>query len=61
VTAQPLGHAWRVSSYSGSEGANCVEAACFVQFVAVRDSKRRDGASLRLAPSAWRAFVKTLS
>jgi hypothetical protein len=61
VTTEPLGSAWRKSSYSNSSGGGCVEAACFVQFVAVRDSKCRDGASLRLAPSAWRAFVKKLS
>jgi hypothetical protein len=60
VTPQPLGSTWHISSFSNEGGENCVEAANLGSIVAVRDSKRRDGASLRLTPASWHAFTKTL-
>jgi hypothetical protein len=49
---------WRKSSYSGSNGGQCVEVAAGLPgVVAVRDSKDRDGPVLILAPGAWRAFI----
>jgi hypothetical protein len=33
------GLTWRTSSYSGSNGGNCIEVATTVNTVAVRDSK----------------------
>lgn len=49
---------WRKSSYSGGNGAECVEAASPDGAVVVRDTKQ-DGAGpvLRFAPDAWRRFT----
>ena len=47
---------WRTSSYSGSNGGQCVEVAACGR-VLVRDSKDRAGAVLAFAPEAWRAFA----
>jgi hypothetical protein len=53
----PLGAAWRVSSYSGQNGA-CIEiAASAAGVVAVRDSKDRDGPVLVFAPDEWLVFT----
>ncbi|UCM90489.1 DUF397 domain-containing protein [Streptomyces marincola] len=50
--------AWRKSSYSNDEGANCVEVADGVGgVVPVRDSKRPAGPVLVVPAAAWRAFV----
>ena len=49
---------WRKSSYSGQSG-NCVEVARNLPgLVAVRDSKKPDGAKLVISREAWRAFLK---
>ncbi len=49
---------WRKSSYSGSNGGQCVEVAQNLPaIVAVRDSTDRDGARVILTPAAWAAFV----
>jgi hypothetical protein len=49
---------WRVSSYTGTNGGNCVEVAANLPgIVAVRDSKDREGPALVLPPGAWRAFA----
>ena len=50
---------WRKSSRSsGSGSGDCVEVADnLAGIVLVRDSKDRDGGTLRFAPAAWRAFV----
>lgn len=51
---------WRRSSYSGSEGGDCVEVATNTPAaVHVRDSKHRSTAApvLRVAPGAWTAFL----
>jgi hypothetical protein len=54
-----IGHVtWRKSSYSGSNGGNCVEVAIFPNpAVGVRDSKNPEGASLLFAPDEWGVFV----
>lgn len=44
---------WFKSSYSGSEGGNCLEVATCATQVHIRDSKVTDGPVLTLAPSAW--------
>jgi hypothetical protein len=49
--------AWFKSSYSGTEGDNCVEVAASFGAVHVRDSKDTQGPELALAPAAWSAFV----
>ena len=49
---------WRKSSYSASNGGQCVEVARNLPaLVAVRDSTDPDGARLILPPAAWAAFV----
>jgi Domain of unknown function (DUF397) len=52
---------WRKSSYSSSNGGNCVEVSADLPgIVAVRDSKDRTGPVLEFTPEAWRAFVSGL-
>jgi hypothetical protein len=48
---------WRKSTYSSSNGGNCVEVAA-TDHVLVRDTKQ-DGAGpvLRFTPAAWRRFA----
>ncbi|WTL02018.1 DUF397 domain-containing protein [Streptomyces niveus] len=48
---------WFKSSYSGSEGGNCVEVAAHPAAVHVRDSKVTDGPVLTVTPAAWAAFT----
>ncbi|WP_206502324.1 DUF397 domain-containing protein [Streptomyces chrestomyceticus] len=48
------------SSYSNEE-RECVEIAVGTSgAIAVRDSKRTDGPTLHVAPTAWTAFLTTL-
>lgn len=48
--------AWFKSSYSGTQGDNCVEVA-MAETIHVRDSKQREDGQLALSPTAWSAFV----
>jgi hypothetical protein len=49
---------WRKSSYSGSNGGQCVEVATNLpSAVAVRDSKDVTGPELEFTGQAWSAFV----
>ena len=49
---------WRKSSYSGTNGGNCVEVARNLPgVVAVRDSKDPGGPALAFTPADWRAFT----
>jgi hypothetical protein len=48
--------AWFKSSYSGSEGDNCIEVAVD-QAIHVRDSKQREVGRLEVSPTAWSAFI----
>ncbi|WP_425834501.1 DUF397 domain-containing protein [Streptomyces fractus] len=50
---------WRKSSYSGSNGGDCLEVATPTPTgtVAIRDSKDPDLGHLRITPSAFSAFV----
>lgn len=52
---------WATSSYSGSNGGDCVEVARSADATAVgmRDSKRRGGGVVAVCPPAWRALVAT--
>ena len=50
---------WRKSSYSGSNGGQCVEVAS-AEGVMVRDTTDRDGATLRVPSDAWRTFTASL-
>ena len=49
---------WRKSSYSGANGGECVEVASATATVMVRDTQDRDGGTLRVPASAWRAFIR---
>lgn len=48
---------WFKSSYSGSEGGECVEVAAHPAAVHIRDSKNPDGPILTVAPTTWTAFA----
>ncbi len=48
---------WFKSSYSGSSGSDCVEAAQLSTAMLVRDSKDPQGPNLRFTPEAWTAFL----
>ncbi|MDX2709769.1 DUF397 domain-containing protein [Streptomyces sp. PA03-6a] len=49
---------WRKSTYSDTEGSNCVEVATTPHRVHVRDSKDPDGPSLSFTPAAWTEFLR---
>lgn len=51
----PLGMAWRKSSYSAE--SHCVEVAREPAGVLVRDSKDLDGPTLSVTAADWRAFL----
>lgn len=53
---------WRKSSYSGSNGGDCVEVAATrpTGAVPVRDSKNPSGPVLTVGVGAWQAFVDGL-
>ncbi|GAA4940293.1 DUF397 domain-containing protein [Streptomyces caelestis] len=48
---------WFKSSYSGSEGDNCVEVAVHPEAVHIRDSKDKRIRPLVVTPTAWTAFA----
>ncbi|TDC58525.1 DUF397 domain-containing protein [Actinomadura sp. GC306] len=48
---------WRKSTYTASNGGNCVELAGVAGAVAVRDSKDPDGPVLLLSRAALRTAV----
>jgi hypothetical protein len=51
---------WRKSTYSDTEGSNCVEVAPTPHTVHVRDSKDPDGPVLSFAHPAWTEFIRTV-
>lgn len=50
---------WATSSYSGSNGGDCVEVARSADATAVglRDSKRRGDGIVAVCPLAWHALL----
>ena len=50
---------WRKSSYSGSNGGECVEVAT-ARAVLVRDTADRNGPVLTFTPDAWQAFTTAI-
>ncbi|MEF9906840.1 DUF397 domain-containing protein [Streptomyces sp. P9-A2] len=48
---------WFKSSYSGTEGGQCVEVAAGSAAVHVRDSKTITGPVVTVSPEAWAGFV----
>ncbi|MEV5319387.1 DUF397 domain-containing protein [Streptomyces sp. NPDC052687] len=58
VTDNVDGLHWFKSSYSGSDGGDCVEVATGLDAVYIRDSKTMgDGPVLRVSRGEWAAFV----
>jgi hypothetical protein len=51
---------WRKSTYSGSNGGQCVETASGDGMVLVRDTTNRDGETLAFSAEAWQEFVTSL-
>ncbi|WP_086803793.1 DUF397 domain-containing protein [Streptomyces caniscabiei] len=51
------GLTWFKSSYSGTEGGECVEVAAGSAAVHVRDSKAVAGPVLTVSRDAWAGFV----
>ncbi|WP_427919800.1 DUF397 domain-containing protein [Streptomyces sp. cg40] len=52
---------WFKSSYSSSEGGNCIEVAAHPSAVHVRDSKVAAGPILTVAPATWADFLSTVT
>lgn len=52
---------WRKSSYSSSNGGECVETASGNGVVTVRDTSNRDGGTLVFSAEAWSAFTASLA
>ncbi|MEV7848781.1 MULTISPECIES: DUF397 domain-containing protein [Streptomyces] len=49
---------WRKSSYSNSDGGDCVEVSDDLPgVVPVRDSKQPEGPAVVFGTSAWRTFI----
>ncbi|MEU9240884.1 DUF397 domain-containing protein [Streptomyces sp. NPDC048385] len=48
---------WFKSSYSGSDGGDCVEVAMTPGVVQVRDSKDTGRLSLRVPDTSWAEFL----
>ncbi|MEU6816058.1 DUF397 domain-containing protein [Streptomyces sp. NPDC046860] len=53
---EPL--AWFRSTYSDTEGGQCLEVALGTGIVHVRDSKAPAGPVLKVSRSAWAGFVR---
>ncbi|MFE1312142.1 DUF397 domain-containing protein [Streptomyces sp. NPDC058755] len=53
---------WFKSSYSGSEGGQCLEVAVSSHTIHIRDSKQplSDNPTLHLSPATWAAFTSSL-
>lgn len=51
---------WRVATYTGSNGGNCVEVGDANHAILVRDSKDRIGGSLAFTTAAWQSFANSL-
>ncbi len=48
---------WRKSSYSGTNGGDCVEVGNAANVVTVRDTQHRDGVTLSVPAHAWATFT----
>jgi Domain of unknown function (DUF397) len=54
------GAPWRKSSYSGTSGGSCVEAADMEGRILVRDTTDRGGVVLSISSDAWCRFTDML-
>ncbi|MEW1722206.1 DUF397 domain-containing protein [Streptomyces sp. NPDC093109] len=57
AASQLSGLAWSKSSYSGSDGGDCVEVAMATTTIHIRDSKRSHGPALQVPTPAWTDFI----
>ncbi|MFD8366171.1 MULTISPECIES: DUF397 domain-containing protein [Streptomyces] len=57
TSASTLPVRWRKSSYSSTNGGECVEVGAGLPVVPVRDSKDPHGPALVFESSAWSSFV----
>jgi hypothetical protein len=48
---------WTKSSYSDSDGGNCVELARTPRTIHIRDSKTPAAPHLHLSPTTWATFL----
>ncbi|MGW7385904.1 DUF397 domain-containing protein [Streptomyces sp. NPDC054794] len=48
---------WRKSSYSGSNGGECLEVASLTPHIAVRDSKNPTASYVTFSAPAWADFL----
>ncbi|UUU25124.1 DUF397 domain-containing protein [Streptomyces sp. DSM 40750] len=53
--------AWFRSSYSGSQGGDCVEVATAPSAVHIRDSKIPTGNVLTVSPATWSVFLERVT
>ena len=51
---------WRKSSYSSSNGGNCIEVAATPHTIAVRDSKNPHAPAVTFSQEAWEAFTRRI-
>lgn len=49
---------WFKSSYSGSDGGNCLEVAIQPTTIHIRDSKTPTTPHVTVTPTAWAAFLE---
>jgi len=54
------GPTWRRSSYSNTQGNQCVEVAVIGDRIALRDSKDPNGPVLTFSKAEWRQFVRRM-
>ena len=52
---------WRKSSYSSSNGGDCVEVATTPHIIAVRDSRNPYGPTVAFSQGSWEAFTQRLT
>ncbi|WP_156722296.1 DUF397 domain-containing protein [Streptomyces apocyni] len=48
---------WFKSSYSSTQGPDCVEIATTPAAIHVRDSKKKQGHNLTFTPDQWKPFM----
>jgi hypothetical protein len=51
---------WRKSSYSNSDGGQCVECGTAAGTVLIRDTTNRTGITLTVTPTAWSKFTSAI-
>ena len=52
--------AWRVATYTGGNGGDCVEVGDGDHAILVRDSKDRFGGTLTFTAATWQSFANSL-